>query len=131
MAPTGRLCKQRDLAYEMLNQIPGVSVVKPKGALYMFPKLDPKMYPIADDQQIIRTRCHDQPLDLDPRERLERRPGRSAALRAMAVHRVAERVVHRIRRGSAIATAPQQHQFTFATALSTGPISALMTRSAM
>ncbi|KGM39496.1 aminotransferase [Aquabacterium sp. NJ1] len=51
VAPTGRLCKQRDLAYEMLNKIPGVSVVKPKGALYMFPKLDPKMYPIADDQQ--------------------------------------------------------------------------------
>lgn len=51
VAPTGRLCKQRDLAYEMLNKIPGVSVVKPKGALYMFPKLDPKMYPIADDQR--------------------------------------------------------------------------------
>ena len=49
--PGGRLGKQRDLAYELLNQIPGVSVVKPKGALYMFPKLDPKMYPIADDQQ--------------------------------------------------------------------------------
>ena len=51
VAPTGRLCKQRDLAYELLNKIPGVSVVKPKGALYMFPRLDPKMYPIADDQQ--------------------------------------------------------------------------------
>lgn len=51
VAPTGRLCKQRDLAYDMLNAIPGVSVVKPKGALYMFPRLDPKMYPIANDQQ--------------------------------------------------------------------------------
>ena len=51
VAPTGRLCRQRDLAYEMLSQIPGVSVVKPKAALYMFPRLDPKMYPIADDQQ--------------------------------------------------------------------------------
>ena len=49
--PGGRLCKQRDLAYDLLTQIPGVSVVKPKGALYMFPRLDPKMYPIADDQQ--------------------------------------------------------------------------------
>ena len=49
--PGGRLCKQRDLAYDMLTQIPGVSVVKPKGALYMFPRLDPKLYPIADDQQ--------------------------------------------------------------------------------
>ena len=51
VAPTGRLCRQRDLAYDMLSQIPGVSVVKPKAALYMFPRLDPKVYPIADDQQ--------------------------------------------------------------------------------
>ena len=50
VAPTGRLCRQRDLAYELLTQIPGVSVVKPKAALYMFPRLDPKIYPIADDQ---------------------------------------------------------------------------------
>ena len=50
VAPGGRLCKQRDLAYELLVQIPGVSVVKPKAALYMFPRLDPKLYPIADDQ---------------------------------------------------------------------------------
>jgi alanine-synthesizing transaminase len=51
VAPSGRLCRQRDLAYNLLTQIPGVSVVKPKAALYMFPRLDPKMYPIADDQQ--------------------------------------------------------------------------------
>jgi alanine-synthesizing transaminase len=51
VAPSGRLCRQRDLAYELLSQIPGVSVAKPKAALYMFPRLDPKMYPIADDQQ--------------------------------------------------------------------------------
>ena len=51
VGPSGRLCRQRDLAYELLSQIPGVSVVKPKAALYMFPRLDPKMYPIADDQQ--------------------------------------------------------------------------------
>ena len=51
VAPTGRLCRQRDLAYEMLTQLPGVTVVKPKAALYMFPRLDPTMYPIADDQQ--------------------------------------------------------------------------------
>ena len=51
VAPGGRLCRQRDLAYELLVQIPGVSVVKPKAALYMFPRLDPKLYPIADDQQ--------------------------------------------------------------------------------
>jgi alanine-synthesizing transaminase len=51
VAPAGRLCRQRDLAYQLLSQIPGVSVVKPRAALYMFPCLDPKMYPIADDQQ--------------------------------------------------------------------------------
>ena len=51
VAPSGRLCKQRDLAYSLLTQIPGVSVVKPKAALYMFPRLDPKLYPIEDDQQ--------------------------------------------------------------------------------
>jgi alanine-synthesizing transaminase len=51
VAPGGRLCKQRDVAYDLLTQIPGVSVVKPKAALYMFPRLDPKIYPIEDDQQ--------------------------------------------------------------------------------
>ena len=52
VGPGGRLARQRDLAYDLLTQIPGVSVVKPKAALYMFPRLDPKMYPIADDQQL-------------------------------------------------------------------------------
>ena len=47
----GRLRKQRDLAYELITAIPGVSCVKPTAALYMFPKLDPKVYPIQDDQQ--------------------------------------------------------------------------------
>jgi alanine-synthesizing transaminase len=51
VAPSGRLCRQRDLAYRLLNEIPGVSVVKPKAALYLFPKLDAKLYPITDDQQ--------------------------------------------------------------------------------
>jgi alanine-synthesizing transaminase len=51
VAPGGRLCRQRDLAHQLLTQIPGVSCVKPKAALYMFPRLDPKLYPIADDQQ--------------------------------------------------------------------------------
>jgi alanine-synthesizing transaminase len=50
VAPGGRLRRQRDLAYELLSQIPGVSLVKPKAALYMFPRLDPKVYPITDDQ---------------------------------------------------------------------------------
>ncbi len=49
--PGGRLRRQRDLAYELITAIPGVSCVKPKAALYMFPKLDPVMYPIKDDRQ--------------------------------------------------------------------------------
>ena len=51
VAPQGRLTRQRDMAYERMSAIPGVSVVKPKAALYMFPRLDPKVYPIQDDQQ--------------------------------------------------------------------------------
>ncbi|MDR7305439.1 alanine-synthesizing transaminase [Rhodoferax saidenbachensis] len=47
----GRLRRQRDLAYELITAIPGVSCVKPQAALYMFPKLDPAVYPIADDRQ--------------------------------------------------------------------------------
>jgi alanine-synthesizing transaminase len=51
VAPTGRLGRQRDLAHKLLTDIPGVTCVKPKAALYMFPRLDPKVYPITDDQQ--------------------------------------------------------------------------------
>ncbi len=47
----GRLRVQRDLAHELITAIPGVSCVKPQAALYMFPKLDPVIYPIRDDQQ--------------------------------------------------------------------------------
>jgi alanine-synthesizing transaminase len=53
VAPSGRLYKQRNLAYEMLTAIPGVSCVKPAAAMYLFPKLDPQIYPIKDDQQFI------------------------------------------------------------------------------
>lgn len=47
----GRLRRQRDLAYELITAIPGVTCVKPQAALYMFPRLDPKVYPIKDDRQ--------------------------------------------------------------------------------
>ena len=47
----GRLRRQRDLAYELITAIPGVTCVKPKASLYMFPRLDPKVYPIEDDRQ--------------------------------------------------------------------------------
>ena len=47
----GRLRRQRDLAYELITAIPGVTCVKPSSALYMFPRLDPAVYPIEDDRQ--------------------------------------------------------------------------------
>ena len=47
----GRLRRQRDLAHELITAIPGVTCVKPQAALYMFPRLDPKIYPIKDDRQ--------------------------------------------------------------------------------
>lgn len=51
--PGGRLKEQRDKAWDMLTSIPGVSCVKPKGALYLFPKLDPAMYPIENDEMMV------------------------------------------------------------------------------
>ncbi|GGB95566.1 aminotransferase [Marinobacterium zhoushanense] len=51
IVPGGRLFDQRELAWEMLNAIPGVSCVKPKGAMYLFPKLDPSRYPIRNDEK--------------------------------------------------------------------------------
>lgn len=51
IGPGGRLRRQRDVAYEMITAIPGVTCVKPQAALYMFPRLDPRVYPIADDRQ--------------------------------------------------------------------------------
>ena len=51
--PGGRLRDQRDVALEILDSIPGVSCVTPKGAIYLFPKLDPKVFDIQDDEQLI------------------------------------------------------------------------------
>ncbi|WP_148863060.1 pyridoxal phosphate-dependent aminotransferase [Marinobacter fonticola] len=53
VVPGGRLYEQRQTAWEMLNDIPGISCVKPMGALYMFPKLDPKRYPIHNDEKMV------------------------------------------------------------------------------
>jgi len=53
VAPAGRLCRQRDLAWKLITEIPGVSCVKPKAALYLFPRLDPKLYPIKNDQEFV------------------------------------------------------------------------------
>ncbi|MFI2225716.1 pyridoxal phosphate-dependent aminotransferase [Streptomyces fradiae] len=62
-APGGRLYEQRDRAWEKLNEIPGVSCVKPRGALYAFPRLDPKVHPIHDDEKFV--------LDLLLREKIQ------------------------------------------------------------
>ncbi|MGA0935008.1 MAG: pyridoxal phosphate-dependent aminotransferase [Pseudohongiellaceae bacterium] len=53
IVPGGRLCDQRDTAWNMLNDIPGVSCVLPKGAIYLFPKLDPKKFNIQNDEKMI------------------------------------------------------------------------------
>lgn len=52
VAPGGRLAEQRELAWSMLNKMPGVSCVKPAGALYVFPRLDPEVHAIHDDVQL-------------------------------------------------------------------------------
>ena len=51
--PGGRLREQRDLACRLLNQIPGVSTVPAAGAMYLFPKLDPAVYPFSNDEQFV------------------------------------------------------------------------------
>ena len=53
VAPSGRLFKQRELSYNMMTNIPGVSCVKPPAAMYLFLKLDPKIYQIKNDQEFI------------------------------------------------------------------------------
>lgn len=53
IAPGGRLVEQRDTAVSMLSSMPGVSVVEPKGALYVFPRLDPEVYDIHDDERFV------------------------------------------------------------------------------
>ncbi|MET9863694.1 pyridoxal phosphate-dependent aminotransferase [Streptomyces smyrnaeus] len=61
--PGGRLHEQRDVAWRKLNEIPGVSCVKPKGALYAFPRLDPEVHKIHDDERFV--------LDLLLREKIQ------------------------------------------------------------
>mgnify|MGYP004476750487 CR=1 FL=1 len=62
-APGGRLHEQRTVAWEKLNEIPGVSCVKPKGSLYAFPRLDPRVHKIHDDERFV--------LDLLLREKIQ------------------------------------------------------------
>jgi alanine-synthesizing transaminase len=67
--PTNRLHEQRDRVWAALNSIPGVSCVKPRGALYAFPKIDLRMYQIRDDEQFV--------LDLLLQEKIHVVPGTS------------------------------------------------------
>ncbi|MDD7568956.1 MAG: pyridoxal phosphate-dependent aminotransferase [[Actinobacillus] rossii] len=53
IVPGGRLYEQRQRAYDLLNQIPGISCIKPKGALYMFPKIDIEKFGIYDDEKLV------------------------------------------------------------------------------
>jgi alanine-synthesizing transaminase len=58
--PGGRLLEQRNAAMSALAKIPGVSCVEPKGAMYVFPRLDPDVYPIKDDQQFVLNLLREQ-----------------------------------------------------------------------
>ena len=60
VAEGGRMRRQRDLAHALISAIPGVSCVKPRATLYMFPRLDPRIYPILDDQQFIAELLEEQ-----------------------------------------------------------------------
>jgi alanine-synthesizing transaminase len=60
--PGGRLREQRDTALAMLGEIPGVSCVEPDGALYLFPRLDPAVYRVDDDQQLVLDLLREQHL---------------------------------------------------------------------
>jgi len=60
--PGGRLREQRDTAYKMVNEIPGLSVVNPKGALYCFPKVDIKRFNITNDEKFMLDLLHSQHL---------------------------------------------------------------------
>ncbi len=53
ITPGGRLYEQRNLAHQLITAIPGISCVKPQSAMYLFPKLDPAIYPIVDDEQFV------------------------------------------------------------------------------
>ena len=58
--PGGRLHEQRDRAHQLLNEIPGVTCTLPKGALYVFPRLDPDVYPITDDEALVVRFLHEE-----------------------------------------------------------------------
>ena len=60
LKPGGRLYEQRELVYQMLNDIPGISVKKPQAAFYIFPKLDIRKFNITDDVKFAYDFLHEQ-----------------------------------------------------------------------
>nr|WP_306792864.1 aminotransferase class I/II-fold pyridoxal phosphate-dependent enzyme [Collinsella urealyticum] len=66
IVPGGRVHDQRDLVYEALNQIPGISAVKPKAAFYIFPKIDVKRFNITDDEQFALDLLHEKHILIVP-----------------------------------------------------------------
>lgn len=60
IVPGGRIYEQREYIYKALNDIPGITAVKPKAAFYIFPKIDTEMYHITDDEQFALDLLHDQ-----------------------------------------------------------------------
>ena len=66
LVPGGRLFEQREFIYKALNDIPGISVVKPQGAFYCFPKIDCKKYNITDDEKFVLYFLHEEKVLLVP-----------------------------------------------------------------
>ena len=60
LVPGGRIYDQRELVYNMLNDIPGITAVKPKAAFYIFPKIDVKKFNIHSDEQFALNLLHDK-----------------------------------------------------------------------
>ncbi|MDP5121059.1 MAG: pyridoxal phosphate-dependent aminotransferase [Spirosomaceae bacterium] len=60
VSPEGRLCRQRNMIYEKMTSIPGITCVKPKGALYLFPKIDLKLFDVQNDEQFVLDLLNEQ-----------------------------------------------------------------------
>ena len=60
VVPGGRVCEQRDYVYKALNDIPGITAVKPRAAFYIFPKIDVKKFNITNDEQFALDLLHEK-----------------------------------------------------------------------
>ena len=66
VVPGGRVCEQRDYVYKALNDIPGITAVKPRAAFYIFPKIDVKKFNITNDEQFALDLLHEKRILLVP-----------------------------------------------------------------